>query len=209
MPKIPAYILLLRGHPCIWEILWETPNIQTRSQSNTQTNYEGSGNHCMTAAVQMEMVIKIAGLGWKEYWGSGWNKLDFSLVVLSVVDVAFSYLESSVLRIIKVLKAQKLLRLLRMTRMAKALKTMRSMLQLLVAIKESMGAILQVLLYLLWIRTGYTLSSSLLLADLRMQTVTHTRRLHFISLVLASLNMCRCFKQNHIPIAFSMSLKST
>lgn len=90
------------------------------------------------------MMIKIAGLGWKEYWGSGWNKLDFSLVVLSVVDIAFSYLESSVLRIIKVLKAQKLLRLLRMTRMAKALKTMRSMLHLLVAIRDSMGAIMQV-----------------------------------------------------------------
>ena len=100
----------------------------------------------MVSQVQMEMAIKIAGFGWRQYWASSWNKLDFSLVLLSVVDIAFSYLEASFLRILKVLKAQKMLRLLRMTRMAKALKTMRSMLQLLGAIRESVGAILQVLL---------------------------------------------------------------
>lgn len=103
-----------------------------------------SSLHRNTVHVQIELIIKVAGLGWKEYWSSSWNKLDFFLVLLSMVDIAFSYLESSVLRIIKVLKAQKLLRLLRMTRMAKALKTMRSMLQLLMAIKDSIGAILQV-----------------------------------------------------------------
>ena len=67
----------------------------------------------------MELIVKVAGLGWKEYWSSGWNKLDFSLVMLSVVDIAFAYLESSVLRLVKVLKAQKLLRLLRVTRMVR------------------------------------------------------------------------------------------
>lgn len=56
------------------------------------------------------MFIKVAGIGWREYWTSGWNKLDFSLVCLSIVDLAFSYLQSSFLRIIKVLKAQKLLK---------------------------------------------------------------------------------------------------
>jgi Ion transport protein len=97
----------------------------------------------------MELAIKVTGLGWKEYWASGWNKLDFFLVTLSVVDIAFAYLESSVLRIVKVLKAQKLLRLLRMTRMAKALKTMKSMLHLLSAIRDSLGAILQVVALIL------------------------------------------------------------
>lgn len=60
--------------------------------------------------VQAEMFIKVAGIGWREYWINGWNKLDFSLVCLSIVDLAFSYLQSSFLRIIKVLKAQKLLK---------------------------------------------------------------------------------------------------
>lgn len=59
---------------------------------------------------QAEMVIKISGVGWREYWANGWNKLDFFLVCLSIVDLAFSYLQSSFLRIIKVLKAQKLLK---------------------------------------------------------------------------------------------------
>lgn len=66
---------------------------------------------------QVELLLKVVGLGWKEYWASGWNKVDFCLVLLSIVDLAFSYLQSSFLRIVKVLKAQKLLRLLRMTRM--------------------------------------------------------------------------------------------
>lgn len=61
--------------------------------------------------------MKVIGLGWKEYWASGWNKLDYVLVSLSIIDLAFSYLQSSFLRILKVLRAQKLLRLLRMTRM--------------------------------------------------------------------------------------------
>jgi hypothetical protein len=137
------------------------------------------------------MMIKVAGLGWKEYWSSGWNKvcstlrtllvapetlpfvhspilghvthlcsavkadcvmidtgqpvqLDAFLVLLSVVDIAFSYLDASILNVIKVFKAQKLLRLLRMTRIAKALKSMNSVLQLLSAIYESLGAMAQV-----------------------------------------------------------------
>lgn len=56
------------------------------------------------------MLIKVVGTGWREYWANGWNKLDFFLVVLSIVDLAFSYLQSSFLRIIKVLKAQKMLK---------------------------------------------------------------------------------------------------
>lgn len=56
------------------------------------------------------MLIKVAGIGWREYWANGWNKLDFFLVCLSIVDLAFSYLQSSFLRIIKVLKAQKMLK---------------------------------------------------------------------------------------------------
>jgi hypothetical protein len=96
------------------------------------------------ATVQVELLIKLIGLGWKEYWASNWNKLDIFLVALSVLDLALSYLQSSFLRIIKVLKAQKLLRLLRVTRMAKALKTLRSIFHLLIAIQRSVAAILQV-----------------------------------------------------------------
>jgi hypothetical protein len=70
---------------------------------------------------QVELLLKVIGLGWKEYWSSGWNKLDCFLVSFSILDLALSFLQSSFLRIAKVLKAQKLLRLFRMTRMARSL----------------------------------------------------------------------------------------
>jgi Ion transport protein len=75
--------------------------------------------HRIVIFAQVELLLKVIALGWKEYWSSGWNKLDCFLVSLSVVDLAFSYLQSSFLRVVKVLKAQKLLRLLRMTRMVR------------------------------------------------------------------------------------------
>ena len=70
-----------------------------------------------TKALQIELILKVVGLGWKLYWASGWNKMDYVLVVLSILDLGFSYLRSSFLRIVKVFRLQKLLRLLRMTRM--------------------------------------------------------------------------------------------
>ena len=51
--------------------------------------------------------------GWRVYWKEGWNRFDFALVVLAILDLAVSSLHLSFLRALRVLRAQRLLRLLR------------------------------------------------------------------------------------------------
>ena len=41
-----------------------------------------------------------------------WNKFDFVLMLLAVIDLALSFLHTSFIRALRVLRAQKLLRLL-------------------------------------------------------------------------------------------------
>eukprot|EP00658_Telonema_sp_P-2_P000961 TRINITY_DN1034_c0_g1_i2.p1 TRINITY_DN1034_c0_g1~~TRINITY_DN1034_c0_g1_i2.p1 ORF type:complete len:393 (-),score=97.19 TRINITY_DN1034_c0_g1_i2:81-1259(-) len=43
--------------------------------------------YLFTGVYVAEAGIKIAGFGWKEYWRSDWNKFDFLLVILSLVDM--------------------------------------------------------------------------------------------------------------------------
>lgn len=94
--------------------------------------------------MQIECTIKVTGFGWKEYWADPWNKFDFILVCVSLVDISVSFLSSAFVKILRVLKAQKLLRLLRLSRMVKMLKSMRSIKKMISTLTKSIVALGQV-----------------------------------------------------------------
>lgn len=44
-------------------------------------------NYAFTAVFIIEAAIKVTGLGWHNYWRNGWNKFDFFLIVMAIVDI--------------------------------------------------------------------------------------------------------------------------
>ena len=74
-------------------------------------------NLFFTAIFGLEMIAKIIGLGFKQYWTDQWNKFDFVIVIFSVGDVVLGFANSA-LPI-----NMSLFRIMRVARMAKLLKT--------------------------------------------------------------------------------------
>ena len=67
----------------------------------------------------LEFVAKILGLGCRDYWSDGWNRLDGSLVMLSVIEILLTFLmagsdvDLSLLRVLRLLRVMRMLRLMR------------------------------------------------------------------------------------------------
>ena len=105
-----------------------------------------------------EAALKIFSFGWSIYWKSGWNKFDFTLVVISAVDLLFSYVSVGFARIVKVFAIQKLLRLLRISRMFKLIRGLKGIRSLFATLVVSLPAFWNVgaLVLLLFFVYAYT-----------------------------------------------------
>ena len=63
-------------------------------ESTKFTNAKEDCNYMFTAIFITEAAIKITGLGWGNYWRSGWNKFDFFLILMAIVDIGFTAIAS-------------------------------------------------------------------------------------------------------------------
>ena len=67
----------------------------------------------------VEMGAKLYGLSWAGYWSDGWNKLDGSIVLISLIEMVLTMLASgtgvrlSFLRVLRLLRVLRVLRLMR------------------------------------------------------------------------------------------------
>ena len=68
-----------------------------------------------------EMIVKLCGLGFTDYWSDGWNALDGTIVILSVAEMVINDMFASA-----GVPKMSFLRILRMLRVARVLKLMRS-----------------------------------------------------------------------------------
>jgi voltage-gated sodium channel len=64
----------------------------------------------------VEALIKISRDGWRRYWTSGWNKFDFTVVVLSLPALLGPFLEVSQFAFVLILRLGRLFRLFRVLR---------------------------------------------------------------------------------------------
>ena len=64
------------------------------NESTAFTNAKEDCNYAFTAIFIIEAAIKITGLGWRSYWRSGWNKFDFFLIIMAIVDIGFTEIAS-------------------------------------------------------------------------------------------------------------------
>jgi hypothetical protein len=65
---------------------------------------------------------QVTGLGWPNYWKSGWNRFDFLLVASSIADMLVSLVAGAEVRALKI---QKVMRLMRLARVVKLLRGMK------------------------------------------------------------------------------------
>ena len=90
----------------------------------------------------VEMLVKLAELGWRGYWKDGWNKLDGILVFLSIPSLVAFFIPNNMasLSVLLVLRVLRVLRIFRMLHFfpnfAKVIKGFQ------VALKESYGILL-------------------------------------------------------------------
>jgi len=63
-----------------------------------------------------EALVKVAGLGWAEFWESGWNRFDVFVVTTSLISLAFEFFGGAInanptlLRILRVVRVTRLVR---------------------------------------------------------------------------------------------------
>jgi len=59
-------------------------------------------NMVFTFVFIFECVAKLIGLGFQGYWFSGWNKFDFFVVMMSLIDLAMDLMGGEFLKALKV-----------------------------------------------------------------------------------------------------------
>ncbi|XP_039307104.1 voltage-dependent T-type calcium channel subunit alpha-1G isoform X4 [Solenopsis invicta] len=106
-------VLLFIGLNCI-TLAMERPNIPPDSRERL---FLATANYIFTAVFALEMFVKVVSTsmlyGADAYFTSGWNIMDGSLVIISIIDLLMSLLSSSSPRIFGILRVFRLLRSLR------------------------------------------------------------------------------------------------
>ena len=91
-------------------------------------------NNVCTSVFICEAMVKIAAFTFHNYMLDRWNKFDFSIVAISIVDVVVQLVETEseanpmLLRILRMVRVTRILRTLRVVKSARGLKTMLLML---------------------------------------------------------------------------------
>merc|ERR1719183_2577115 len=85
-----------------------------------------TANYIFLGIYIIEMMLKMLGLGFKQYFKDPWNKFDFVLVMLSIVDVVLSSSSDGETpfpaSVIRVLRLFRVVRILRIFKTAKSLR---------------------------------------------------------------------------------------
>jgi voltage-dependent calcium channel T type alpha-1G len=106
-------ILLFIALNCI-TLAMERPNIPP---SSTERVFLATANYVFTAVFAVEMLLKVVAAGMfygpNAYFTSGWNIMDGSLVVISIIDLLMTIVSDSSPRIFGILRVFRLLRSLR------------------------------------------------------------------------------------------------
>ena len=99
----------------------------------------------------LEMLLKWMGLGLRQYFKDAWNVFDFSLVIITAVDIAFASMQTElpipggVLRVVRLLRVVRVLRLLKR---AKQLQTIIATVRVSMPGLRNIGLLMCLLMYI-------------------------------------------------------------
>jgi len=100
------------------------------SDTSVMSAFLNNANYILNASFTLEMIFKIVALSFPTYIKSGWNRLDFFLVVTSDIDVLFTVILSGLnvnlgaLKIFRIFRIFRALRPLRILSRAKGLRVL-------------------------------------------------------------------------------------
>ncbi|KAA6417024.1 MAG: voltage-gated ion channel superfamily, partial [Trebouxia sp. A1-2] len=152
------------------------------NESTAFTNAKEACNYGFTAIFIVEAAIKITGLGWRSYWRNGWNKFDFFLILMAIVDIGFTVIAAH--------GSQKLLRLLRIARIIKLIKGFKGLKALLTTLIISLPAFYNVGALLMLVFFMYSYVAVLLFGTIQPQAAI-TNHANFSNFGRAALTMFR------------------
>ena len=104
----------------------------------------------------LEVVVKTVGLGWGQYWTSGWNRFDFSVVVINLVTFVLGATIGDIGVDFTLLRAVRVVRLFRLVKTSRRLRTIFTTLYLSLPSLANVGALL-LLLFFMYAIAGMTL----------------------------------------------------
>ncbi|XP_073996715.1 ca[2+]-channel protein alpha[[1]] subunit T isoform X3 [Rhodnius prolixus] len=120
----------------------ERPNIPPTSKERL---FLSTANYVFTVVFSIEMFVKVvaAGMfyGTEAYFTSGWNVMDGSLVIISIIDLLMSLISSSSPRIFNILRVFRLLRSLRPLRVINRAPGLKLVVQTLLSSLKPIGNI--------------------------------------------------------------------
>lgn len=135
-------ILLFIALNCI-TLAMERPNIPPTS---TERIFLSTANYIFTVVFTAEMFIKVVATGMfygqDAYFTSGWNIMDGSLVIISIIDLLMSLISESSPRIFGILRVFRLLRSLRPLRVINRAPGLKLVVQTLLSSLRPIGNIL-------------------------------------------------------------------
>lgn len=104
-------------------------------------------NIVYTIVFSIEAILKIIGLGLFQYFRDSWNTFDFSVVLISIIGVIASYLETGIGLNPTIMRVFRVFRILRLVRLIKTTKQIRALLETLYySIPSMMNVLLTVAL---------------------------------------------------------------
>ncbi|GLI63280.1 hypothetical protein VaNZ11_006186 [Volvox africanus] len=104
------------------------------------THMKNVANIVFMSFFAAEAVAKIFALGWVGYFKVGWNKLDFVLLGLGILDLIISMLNSNFLRILRVIRVLRLIALVRIAHVAQLVKSVKGIQSLFTTLIYSLPA---------------------------------------------------------------------
>ena len=111
-------------------------------------------NYIFTGMFTLELLLKLVGFG-PEFWYEAWNIFDFFIVLCSFVDIIFSSLSSSSLRILRIgpqlIRVLRVLRISRLFRLAKKYQRLQDMMEIIQLCLPSVMNVFSLLMLIMFI----------------------------------------------------------
>ncbi|GIL78272.1 hypothetical protein Vretifemale_7701, partial [Volvox reticuliferus] len=104
------------------------------------THMKNLANIVFMSFFAAEAVAKIFALGWVGYFKVAWNKLDFVLLILGILDLIISMLNSNFLRILRIFRVLRLIALVRIAHVAQLVKSVKGIQSLFTTLIYSLPA---------------------------------------------------------------------
>ncbi|MEW5300382.1 MAG: hypothetical protein WDW36_003317 [Sanguina aurantia] len=96
-------------------------------QSQALTEQLAVANYVFVCVFIVEMLLKVAGMGFGQYWKEAWNRLDFLIVVAAIIDLGVDYSYPTVFKAMHIFAIERSIRVLKLGRLLDQFRTVKAL----------------------------------------------------------------------------------